>query len=160
MVAAYITRASVWEAPTPLWRRVWRIPLKEHRMSRQWRWMHLVVPFMMVRRVTSSHAWLSSDDMFSLPPLSFSSTLKNVLLLQKIKRVCYLLSLSYLVLFLLVVSNYIYFFNCMLWHLIFISNLSSYFIMFQVWPSMFRFFSLLWNFNLFSISSLDLWSYF
>jgi hypothetical protein len=48
----------------------------------------------------------------------------------------------------------------MLWHLIFISNLSSYFIMFQVWPSMFRFFSLLWNFNLFSISSLDLWSYF
>jgi hypothetical protein len=68
------------------------------------------------------HGWAPTT-CFLCPLFYFSSALKNVLLLQKIKRVCYLLSLSYLILFLLVVSNYIYFFNCMLWHLIFISNL-------------------------------------
>ena len=84
------------------------------------------------------HGWALTT-CFLCPPFSLSLALKNVLPLQKIKRVCYLLSLSQLVLFLLVVSNYIYFFNCMLWHLIFISNLSSYLIIFQVWPSMFWF---------------------
>ena len=70
------------------------------------------------------------------------STLKNVLSLQKkIRRLCYLLILSYLV---LIVFNCIkfhlfIFFYFIIFHLIFISNLSSYFMMFQVWPSMFWF---------------------
>jgi len=38
---------------------------------------------MMVRRVTSSHAWLSSDDMFSLPPLFFLFSLEKCVALAK-----------------------------------------------------------------------------
>jgi hypothetical protein len=72
--------------------------------------MCLTTPFT-VRRVPLSHTHWSSNEVFSFSFFSLSSALKIVLPFAKNKRVCYLLSLSYLVLLLLIVPNYIFYFK-------------------------------------------------
>jgi hypothetical protein len=84
--------------------------------------MCLAAPFMVVRHVLQPNAWWSSDDVFSFP-LFFLFILDKYATLAKKSEECYLLSLSHLVLIFLIVSNLNYFFfNLIIWHLIFISK--------------------------------------
>ena len=85
------------------------LTVKYHILRR--RLMCLFIPFTMVRRMQPPPAWWSSEDFF--PPLfSLSSTLKNLLPQQKLRNVCYLLILLYLVLIILIKSDLIsLFFN-------------------------------------------------
>jgi hypothetical protein len=84
--------------------------------------MCLAAPFMVVRHVLQPNAWWSSDHIFSFP-LFFLFILDKYATLAKKSEECYLLSLSHLVLIFLIVSNLNYFFfNLIIWHLIFISK--------------------------------------
>jgi len=129
---------GIWKKKEKSYWRVGCLPVAKHLISGQ-RSMRLAISFTMVRLVQPSHHG-ETLTMFFLTPLFLSlQHWKTCYPCKKIKKSVLFVSFIIFDPHSFNCIKYLFFFNFIIWYLIFISNLFFYFMMFRVWPSIFWF---------------------